>query len=64
MRATEATAGSTVHGLHKAAVRGPFRPESRRDRDDLDAEAVARRALEIAADICVFTNRNILIESL
>ena len=34
------------------------------DRDDLDAEAVARRALEIAADICVFTNRNILVESL
>jgi ATP-dependent HslUV protease subunit HslV len=34
------------------------------DRDDLDAEVIARRALEIAADICVFTNRNILIESL
>jgi ATP-dependent HslUV protease subunit HslV len=34
------------------------------DRSDLDAEAVARRALEIAADICVFTNRNILVESL
>ncbi|HRK95203.1 MAG TPA: ATP-dependent protease subunit HslV [Rhodospirillales bacterium] len=34
------------------------------DRTDLDAAAVARRALEIAADICVFTNRNILIEQL
>ncbi|MFO1152337.1 MAG: ATP-dependent protease subunit HslV [Rhodospirillales bacterium] len=34
------------------------------DRDDLDVEAIARRALVIAADICVFTNRNILIESL
>ncbi|MCW5750423.1 MAG: ATP-dependent protease subunit HslV [Alphaproteobacteria bacterium] len=34
------------------------------DRDDMDAEAMARRALEIAADICVYTNRNILIESL
>jgi len=34
------------------------------DRDDLDAEAVARRAVEIAADICVFTNRNIIVESL
>ena len=34
------------------------------DRTDLDAENVARRALEIAADICVFTNRNILVESL
>jgi ATP-dependent HslUV protease subunit HslV len=34
------------------------------DRDDMDAPTIARRALEIAADICVFTNRNILIESL
>lgn len=34
------------------------------DRTDLNAEQVARRALEIAADICVFTNRNILVESL
>ncbi|MFO1119563.1 MAG: ATP-dependent protease subunit HslV [Rhodospirillales bacterium] len=34
------------------------------DRTDLDAEQVARRALAIAADICVFTNRNILVESL
>ena len=34
------------------------------DRDDLDAEAIARRALEIAADICIYTNRNILVESL
>ncbi len=34
------------------------------DRDDMDAEAVARRALGIAADICVYTNGNILVESL
>jgi ATP-dependent HslUV protease subunit HslV len=34
------------------------------DRDDLDAEAIARRALTIAAGICVYTNQNILIESL
>ncbi|MBL8659878.1 MAG: ATP-dependent protease subunit HslV [Rhodospirillales bacterium] len=34
------------------------------DRPDMDAVAIARRSLEIAADICVFTNRNILIESL
>jgi ATP-dependent HslUV protease subunit HslV len=31
---------------------------------DLDAEAIARRALEIAADICVYTNRNVVIESI
>lgn len=34
------------------------------DRDDMDAEAVARRAMEIAADICIYTNRNIVLESL
>ena len=30
----------------------------------LEAEAIVRRALDIAADICVFTNRNITIETL
>ena len=34
------------------------------DRSDMDAEAIARRALEIAADICIYTNRNITIETL
>lgn len=30
----------------------------------LDAEVIARRAMEIAADICVFTNRNVTVEML
>ncbi len=30
----------------------------------LDAATIARRSLEIAADICVYTNRNITLESL
>jgi ATP-dependent HslUV protease subunit HslV len=30
----------------------------------LDAEAIARRALEIAADICVYTNRNVVVEAI
>ncbi len=34
------------------------------DRDDLDAEAIARKAMAIAADICVYTNKNVLIEKL
>src|SRR3546814_4584731 len=34
------------------------------DRSDMDAEAIAKRSLEIAADICVYTNRNIIIEKL
>src|SRR5271167_4461130 len=31
---------------------------------DKDAEAIVRRALDIAADICVYTNRNVTIETL
>ncbi|TPV98696.1 MAG: ATP-dependent protease subunit HslV [Beijerinckiaceae bacterium] len=31
---------------------------------DLDAEAIARRALEIAAGICVYTNTNFVLESI
>jgi len=31
---------------------------------ELDAEAIARRSLEIAADICVYTNRNVVIETI
>jgi ATP-dependent HslUV protease, peptidase subunit HslV len=31
---------------------------------DQDAEAIVRRSLDIAADICVYTNRNITIETL
>lgn len=31
---------------------------------DMDAEAIARRAMAIAAEICVYTNSNIVVESL
>ena len=31
---------------------------------ELDAEAIARKAMKIAADICVYTNGNLTIESL
>ncbi len=31
---------------------------------DLPAEEIARRAMKIAADICIYTNENIVIESL
>ena len=30
----------------------------------LDAEAIARKAMAIAAEICVYTNDNLVIESL
>ncbi|MDP9127397.1 MAG: ATP-dependent protease subunit HslV [Pseudomonadota bacterium] len=34
------------------------------DRVDMDAEAIARRALDIAAGICVYTNKNVTLESI
>jgi ATP-dependent HslUV protease subunit HslV len=34
------------------------------DIDGLDAEQVARKAMGIAADICVFTNRNWTVETI
>lgn len=34
------------------------------DRDDMDAESIARRAMEIAAGICIYTNTNITVETL
>ena len=34
------------------------------DRDDMDAEAIARRGLAIAAEICVYTNTNVTVEKL
>ncbi|NQW11597.1 MAG: ATP-dependent protease subunit HslV [Alphaproteobacteria bacterium] len=34
------------------------------DRDDMDAEAIARRAMAIAADICIYTNDRVTVESL
>jgi ATP-dependent HslUV protease subunit HslV len=41
-----------------AAARGLF------DQDGLDAETIARRAMKIAADICIYTNENVVLESL
>lgn len=34
------------------------------DRDDMTAEKIAKRAIEIASDICVYTNKNIIIEKI
>jgi ATP-dependent HslUV protease subunit HslV len=31
---------------------------------DLDAEEIARRAMAIAADICVYTNGNLTVETI
>ncbi|CAA7613456.1 peptidase component of the HslUV protease [Candidatus Terasakiella magnetica] len=34
------------------------------DMDNLDAETIARKSMKIAADICVYTNGNMIVESL
>ena len=34
------------------------------DRDDMDAEAIARQAMSIAADICIYTNNQVTVETL
>jgi ATP-dependent HslUV protease, peptidase subunit HslV len=46
---------------------GPYAQAAARallENTELDAEAVVAKALGIAADICVFTNRNVVIETL
>ena len=34
------------------------------NRDDLDAETIARQAMEVAAGICIYTNTNVVIEKI
>ena len=34
------------------------------DRDDMDAEGIARRAMKIAAGLCVYTNEHVTLETL
>lgn len=46
---------------------GPFALAAARaliDIDDLSAEDLARKALKIAADICIYTNENLTVETL
>ena len=55
------------HGLIGIGSGGPYALAAARaliDRDDLDAEQVARRAMAIAGDICIYTNGNRLFEEL
>ena len=34
------------------------------DRDDMDSEAITRKAMQIAADICIYTNEQVVLESI
>ncbi len=54
-------------GLIGIGSGGPFALAAARaliDRDDMEAEAVARKAMEIAAGICIYTNENVVLESI
>jgi ATP-dependent HslUV protease subunit HslV len=55
------------HGVAAVGSGGNFALAAARalvDHTALDAEAVARRAMAIAADICVYTNGNLTVEML
>jgi ATP-dependent HslUV protease, peptidase subunit HslV len=54
-------------GLIGIGSGGPYALAAARaliDIDGLGAEAIARKAMGIAADICIYTNRNVTLESL
>lgn len=55
------------HDLVAIGSGGPFAQAAARalaENTDLDARAIVERALNIAADICIYTNRNLVIEEL
>ncbi|HMB58797.1 MAG TPA: ATP-dependent protease subunit HslV [Xanthomonadales bacterium] len=55
------------HGLIAIGSGGPFAQAAARallDHTELDAETITRNALGIAADICIYTNENLTIETL
>jgi len=54
-------------GLIGIGSGGPFALAAARaliDRDDMEAEAVARKAMKIAAGICIYTNENVVLQSI
>lgn len=55
------------HGLIAIGSGGPFAQASARallENTDLDARTIVEKSLQIAADICIYTNHNITIEEL
>ena len=54
------------HGVAAIGSGGNFALAAARalEETDLDAEAIARRAMQIASEICVYTNGNVIVEAL
>jgi ATP-dependent HslUV protease subunit HslV len=54
-------------GLIGIGSGGPYALSAARaliENKDMDAEAIARKALDIAAGICVYTNTNVTLEAI
>jgi ATP-dependent HslUV protease subunit HslV len=54
-------------GLIAIGSGGPYAQAAARallDNTELDAEAIVRRSLAIAAELCIYTNQNIVVETL
>ena len=54
----------TLDGAHVPGVTSALKVVSQADYFGVDPEVLARKAMAIAADICVFTNDNVTIESI
>ena len=55
------------HGLIGIGSGGPYALAAARalfEVDGLDAEAIAHKAMAVAAEICIYTNTNVTVESL
>ena len=55
------------HGLIAIGSGGPYAQAAARallEATELDAEAIVRRSLGIAAELCIYTNQNIVVETL
>ncbi len=55
------------HGLIAIGSGGPYAQAAARallDATELDAETIVRRSLAIAAELCIYTNANIVVETL
>ena len=54
------------HGMAAIGSGGNFALAAARalEDTDMDAEAIARRAMQIAGEICVYTNGNVIVEAL
>jgi len=55
------------HGLIAIGSGGPYAQAAARallDATELDAETIVRRSLAIAAELCIYTNQNVVVETL